>query len=854
MKRLLLLFAFLFSLHAFSQPGDNSFINQLKTENTGITATITFDGARFKVKDFEDNSGNIPKGATFKLLNTKMAKDDIGLFNVKIKIIDDNANGRYNGKIGYVYAASTSLTVDYTTGTIVTGKSKDRKDGKVVKTSKKATNKFLNRVATEKTGITGKVTFSPTASLKSTGFEDQTRVNEGSTFELLSTTMVKDNIDLYTIKIKIIDDNGNGKQNGTVGYMYGASTDLADYMDYVSGTIGRGYSAYKTSAKAYSGNFEDRLQTTSPKVFGRVTFSPNASLKSTGFDDATRVNEGATFELLSRKMIKDDISLYTIKIKIIDDNGNGQYNGKVGYMYPASTTITDYTDYTQEEVIGGPQTLKEVKIDYTAITGDAFLDRLSSINTGITGTVTFAPEAALKFSGFDDDTKVPEGATFELLNKKMVKDDIGLYTIKVKIIDDKATGKYNGFVGYIYGASTSLADNMDYAEAKIDIASPIVDDGDTDAGYSTIDSDNPPPQDMTPSEFIDRVPTENTNINGKVTFAPTASLKSTGFLDMARVNEGATFTLLNLKMVQDDYGLHTLKIKIIDDNGSGKYNGKVGYMYAASTSLSPYADYVNEVIDIDKDAYVNPSIDTDAGTVVTDDVPTDEPLAIPPPVVQPPDSGFLNLIQDQYTGLTGTITHDEISFKKTSFTDEEPRLKKGAVIELLSPEIIKDDKVQNLYYIKVLVVDDKGGGTFNKQIGYIYVGATSFSSFADYNKLEINITNLIDSQTNKQQTKKYLSLINTDKTGHTGTVTFEGGTLKTKSFSDVEPKLPKGTKIELFGTKMVKDSSSHGLYHIKVRVVDGPHKGKIGFMYPSSTSFSNYTDYKNNRIRTEDIK
>jgi hypothetical protein len=413
---------------------------------------------------------------------------------------------------------------------------------------------------------------------------------------------------------------------------------------------------------------------------------------------------------------------------------------------------------------------------------------------------------------------------------------------KIKIIDDHADGTYNGKTGYMYGASTSLSDQMDYTTGRIK------------------DDSNPPAEDITDSDdvlfvppgsnsgFLDRLPTEKTGVTGKVTFSPTASLKSTGFDDLVRVNEGATFELVNYRMIKDNIGLYTIKIKIIDDNGSGKYNSRIGYMYPASTTLSDYTDYSREVIDMDQS---NVPIDN---IVPPPAVDSDNEPVVDQTTVADANDGFLEQIPDEYTGLTGTITFDQISFKKTSFADEEPRLKKGAIIELLSPKIIKDNKIQNLYYIKVQIVNDLGGGTFNKQVGFVYVGSTSFSTFANYSTLEIDITGLINSQTNKQQAKKYLGQVQTQKTGAMGTVTFDGGTLKTKSFSDIEPKLVKGTRIELYGVKMVKDNTALGLHHIKVKVVDGPHKGKIGYMYPSSTSFSNYTDYKEERIKIEDIK
>jgi hypothetical protein len=461
---------------------------------------------------------------------------------------------------------------------------------------------------------------------------------------------------------------------------------------------------------------------------------------------------------------------------------------------------------------------------------NVFLDQVKTEKTGIIASITF-DGARFKVTSFDDNNgNIKKGAIFKLLNIQMAKDDVGLYNVKIKIVDDNGSGKYNGKVGYVYAASTDLT--VDYT-----------------SGYVTKTTINKKTtKKHSASAFIDRVPTTKTGVIGKVTFYPTASLKSAGFDDLTRVNEGSTFELLNFKMVKDDAGLYTIKIKIINDNGSGQHNSKIGYIYPASTTLTGYTDYSREVIDMDQsnvpidNIVPPPAVDSDNGPVVDQTAVVDA------------NDGFLDQIPDEYTGLTGTITFDQISFKKTSFADEEPRLKKGAIIELLSPKIIKDNKIQNLYYIKVQIVNDLGGGTFNKQVGFVYVGSTSFSTFANYSTLEIDITGLINSQTNKQQAKKYLGQVQTQKTGVIGTVTFDGGTLKTKSFSDVEPKLVKGTKIELYGVKMIKDNSFLNLHHIKVKVVDGPHKGKTGFMYPSSTSFSNYTDYKEERIKIEELK
>src|SRR6476620_5152644 len=79
-------------------------------------------------------------------------------------------------------------------------------------------------------------------------------------------------------------------------------------------------------------SFLNKVESTYPGIKGKVTFSPTAGFKQYSWDDDTRVNEGSTFELMTRELAKDNIGLYCVKIKILDDNGSGKYNGKVGFM------------------------------------------------------------------------------------------------------------------------------------------------------------------------------------------------------------------------------------------------------------------------------------------------------------------------------------------------------------------------------------------------------------------------------------------------------------------------------------------------------------------------------------------
>ncbi|UPT68411.1 MAG: hypothetical protein M0D57_07195 [Sphingobacteriales bacterium JAD_PAG50586_3] len=330
-------------------------LNLVPNVSTGITGKITFDGARFKITGFDDNNGNITEGAVFKLLNTEMVPDNSNLYNVKIEIISDKDGGKFKGKTGYVYAASTNLDVDYTTGMVTTQSSR------TTTTTSNSSSGFADRLVTTNPGVYGKITFSPTAGFKQYSHDDVTRVNEGATFELLSRKLIKDNSDIYTIKVKIIDDNGSGVYNGKIGYVYPASTSLSDYVDYTAERIDGGPTSNSgSSSKSRSNSFLDQITSTYPGVYGKITFSPDAGFLQYSWDDNTRVKEGATFELLSREMAEDNSSLNRIKVKIIDDNGSGIYNGKIGYVYPASTSLTDYTNYSAKRIDGGPTSLRSI--------------------------------------------------------------------------------------------------------------------------------------------------------------------------------------------------------------------------------------------------------------------------------------------------------------------------------------------------------------------------------------------------------------------------------------------------------------------------------------------------------------
>lgn len=349
--------------------------------------------------------------------------------------------------------------------------------------------------------------------------------------------------------------------------------------------------------------------------------------------------------------------------------------------------------------------------------------------------------------------------------------------------------------------------------------------------------------------FIDQVSTENTGVKGKVTFDG-GTLKMCSFDDTApNLKKGTKIELLSPRMIKDNtsWKLHHIKVKIIDDLGSGAMNGKIGYMYPASTSFSNYADYTTEKILVKKIKE-----DEDMPPPILD-IALDSPIA---------SADFLDQLPTENTGVKGTVTFDGGTLKTASFNDVSPSLEKGTRLELISPRMLKDNTYIALHHVKVKVLE----GPYKGEIGYMYPSSTSFSKYTDYDNTRIKVEDALDVDVEDapfdipppppppppSYTGKFLDRLKTEKTGATGIVTFDGGTLKITSFDDSKTHLVYGAKIELLSRDMVKEDGGWGLYHIKVKVTDdladGSHNGKVGYMYPASTSFVSFANYSDEKM------
>lgn len=460
-----------------------TFTDQLPTENTGVTGTVTFDGGTLKTCDFEDKSPNLDKGTEIELLSPKMIKDNtsINLHHIKVKVVD----GPLKGKIGYMYPSSTSFAsyADYGTERINVDALKGNavvKDIIAIPIKRNADLDFLDQVPTEKTGVKGTVTFDG-GTLMQTSFEDTSpKLDRGTEIELLSPVMLKDNtyIGLHHIKVKILE----GPFKGEIGFMYPSSTSFSKYTDYTSKRIRveDAKDAPVLKKKADDVDFIDRVATEKTGCTGIVTFD-GGTLKMSSFDDSrTHLVYGSKIELLSHTMIKEDggWGLYHIKVKVIDDLESGKHNGKTGYMYPASTSFSPYADYSAERMEAPkgftPDTEKDKDTDVVAnastADGSYELPSFTNEKTGISGAIDGLLGDAWAYAEGSDWSKevyLKTGTKFDLLSKQIFKDAITkYYFIKVKITVDPEK-KYTGKVMWVNVDETTLNNKADKTDLTI---------------------------------------------------------------------------------------------------------------------------------------------------------------------------------------------------------------------------------------------------------------------------------------------------------------------------------------------------------------------------------------------------
>lgn len=435
--------------------------------------------------------------------------------------------------------------------------------------------------------------------------------------------------------------------------------------------------------------FIDQVATEKTGVKGTVTFD-GGTLKMNSFDDLSpNLEKGAEIELLSPKMVKDNSewNLSHIKVKVIDDHASGKYNGKVGYMYPASTSFSDYANYGLARIDYEriPSGNKENKPD------KKFLELLATENLGLEGTVTF-DGGTLKTQTFDDqDIHLDLGTKLELLSSRMVRDNtsLNLCNIKVKVIE----GPYKGSIGYMYPSSTSFGDYTNYTDLTLDI-----------------DRARTSPGKLSTTDFINQVPTEYTGTTGIVTFDG-GTLKMGSFDDMSpNLKRGSKIELLSRRMIKgtDSWGLYHVKVKVIDDLDDGYNNGKIGYMYPASTSFSPYADYTAERMNA-PEGFVGEAAENVEGIDVVEEVVDDGIPVIDNDIPPDPSLGKPKQEIPDYptvtTGVKGTIVSDmgdAWAYEQGSDWVTEAYIKTGTAFELLNRNVFYD-RVTKYYFIKVKI-------------------------------------------------------------------------------------------------------------------------------------------------------
>lgn len=445
-----------------------SFLDRLPTVNTGITGSVTYEGLTLRIFGFDDTSPNLSNGTKLELLNKNMIQTDDGfsLWCAKVKVLD----GPYKNKVGFVYASLTTFGnyADYSQG-IINAPSNSGSSG----------GSFIDKLSTQNTGTTGQVTYEG-LTLRMKSFDDVSpNLKMGTKLELLNTNMVQtdDGLGLWCAKVKVME----GDHKGKVGYVYASLTTFGDYADYTSGKLScpKGFIADKSSSSSSSsssGSFLDQLSTVNTGCTGLITFE-GLLLKTSNWEDGLSLAKGTKIELLSNKMIRstDSWALNHIKVKVL----TGTYTGKVGYVYPSSTTFTKYSDYTNQSMYppkgftgddsSGSTSGSSSSSTTTENTGSWDLPTFPTERTGISGTVNIATGAY----AYEDDgqwlteVKLPENSTFSLLNKQVFHDAMNDdFYIKVKVTYDP-TNTYTNKVMYITILDTNLSTRFDQTGLKV---------------------------------------------------------------------------------------------------------------------------------------------------------------------------------------------------------------------------------------------------------------------------------------------------------------------------------------------------------------------------------------------------
>lgn len=321
----------------------------------------------------------------------------------------------------------------------------------VAATSATTAQAFLNRLPTVNTGIKGCIN-TDYCFLKVSGHDDLSHeIKNGSSFELLNFSTIKDDKSLSTLKIKITYDAGDGSNKDLVGYVYPVTTSISKYVNYTTNRV--------------SIDFPNLIPTSYTGITGSVTYE-GLTLRQKDFNDySPNLSSGTKFELLSTTVARsiDCMDLALVKIKVTD----GPHAGKVGYVYPSLTTLNGSIDYTNNVITAGGSTTPTPTQSYTA---DNMADYVTE-RTGISGVVEKTNDTLDYAYGFEDgedwldEVHVKAGTRFDLLNKKVYfEEDVYDYYIKVRVTYDPQ-GLYTNKIMWLTIYNTSLSSRFDETEA-----------------------------------------------------------------------------------------------------------------------------------------------------------------------------------------------------------------------------------------------------------------------------------------------------------------------------------------------------------------------------------------------------
>jgi hypothetical protein len=421
---------------------------------------------------------------------------------------------------------------------------------------------------------------------------------------------------------------------------------------------------------------------------------PNAVFERADFKQPNYgfITNGSKFELLNTEVSTNPNypSLNVILVKIISDKDGGKHVGRTGWLNVFDTDLNKHFNASARKI--------DLKYENTAAANNKAASnvdysKLTAAPTGIFGAIDndlgYDDEFFEKKDFSDIHGMIKNGASFEVMNTKVVthpKYSTNQVMVKIKFDTE---GKYTDMIGWIDILSTTLRKN--FSQSTMTVSKEQVNDS-----YSGSTSNT-----TSYSSYSTTVESK-TGITGAITETEIFDKKDFSSPDWGDLVPGTTFDLLNTKVIKHPkYGsLNMMLIKVTYDPNK-LHDSKVGWVQVNKTSL------INKF---------NTSTMTIGTTVVSNSSSSSGSYA-----------EFANY-KEFNTGITGAIAKEsgsEVFDKKDFGSPTHGFVKNGATFELLNTTVVKHP-IYSLDMILIKITYDPEN-KYTGKVGWVMANATSLN-------------------------------------------------------------------------------------------------------------------------------